>query len=143
MGKTAASLSGVFGGSQIDEALYEELESALLLADTGFAATQFLTDSLRKKAKSAGVTNPVALKNLLIAELGRPVAAAAKTAGHRPAHAHRHHGGRRQRARARPLPLANSPTIWRKKGPAFCWPLPTPSAQPPANNSASGQTATP
>ena len=69
LGKTAASLSGVFGGSQIDEALYEELESALLLADTGFAATQFLTDSLRKKAKSAGVTNPVALKNLLIAEL--------------------------------------------------------------------------
>ena len=69
LGKTAASLSGVFGGSQIDEALYEELESALLLADTGVAATQFLTDTLRKKAKSAGVTNPVALKNLLIAEL--------------------------------------------------------------------------
>ena len=69
LGKTAASLSGVFGGSQIDEALYEELESALLLADAGVAATQFLTDTLRRKAKSAGLTHPVALKNLLIAEL--------------------------------------------------------------------------
>jgi len=69
LGKTAASLSGVFGGSKIDEALYEELESALLMADAGVSATEFLTDTLRKKAKSAGVTHPVALKNLLIAEL--------------------------------------------------------------------------
>jgi fused signal recognition particle receptor len=69
LGKTAASLSGVFGGSKIDEALYEELESALLMADAGVSATQFLTDTLRKRAKAAGVTHPVALKNLLIAIL--------------------------------------------------------------------------
>ena len=69
LGKTAASLSGVFGGARVDEALYEELESALLMADAGVSATQFLTDTLRKKAKAAGVTHPVALKNLLIAIL--------------------------------------------------------------------------
>ena len=76
LGKTAASLSGVFGGAKIDEALYEELESALLMADAGVPATQFLTDTLRKKAKAAGVTHPVALKNLLIsilAELLQPL----------------------------------------------------------------------
>ncbi len=76
LGKTAASLSGVFGGAKIDEALYEELESALLMADAGVSATQFLTDTLRKKAKAAGVTHPVALKNLLIsilAELLQPL----------------------------------------------------------------------
>jgi fused signal recognition particle receptor len=76
LGKTAASLSGVFGGSKIDEELYEELESALLMADAGVSATQFLTDTLRKRAKAAGVTHPVALKNLLIsilAELLQPL----------------------------------------------------------------------
>ena len=69
LGKTASSISGVFGGSQIDEALFEDLESALLMADAGVAATQHLTAALRKKAKSAGVTHPTALKNILIAEL--------------------------------------------------------------------------
>nr|WP_315465175.1 signal recognition particle-docking protein FtsY [uncultured Rhodoferax sp.] len=69
LGKTASSISGVFGGSQIDEALYEDLESALLMADAGVSATQLLTDALRKKVKATGVTHPTALKNILIAEL--------------------------------------------------------------------------
>jgi len=69
LGKTASSISGVFGGSQIDEALYEDLEGALLMADAGVAATQLLTDALRKKVKATGVTHPTALKNILIAEL--------------------------------------------------------------------------
>jgi fused signal recognition particle receptor len=69
LGKTASSISGVFGGSQIDEALYEDLESALLMADAGVAATELLVGSLRKRVKASGVTHPVALKNILIAEL--------------------------------------------------------------------------
>jgi fused signal recognition particle receptor len=69
LGKTASSISGVFGGSQIDEALYEDLESALLMADAGVAATERLVGELRKKVKTSGVTHPVALKNILIAEL--------------------------------------------------------------------------
>jgi fused signal recognition particle receptor len=69
LGKTASSISGVFGGSQIDEALYENLESALLMADAGVAATELLTAALRNKVKSSGITHPVALKNALIAEL--------------------------------------------------------------------------
>jgi fused signal recognition particle receptor len=69
LGKTASSISGVFGGSQIDEALYENLESALLMADTGVAATEFLLADLRRKVASSGITHPTALKNVLIASL--------------------------------------------------------------------------
>jgi fused signal recognition particle receptor len=69
LGKTASSISGVFGGSQIDEALYEDLEGALLMADAGVAATELLVGTLRKRVKTSGVTHPVALKNILIAEL--------------------------------------------------------------------------
>lgn len=69
LGKTASSISGVFGGSQIDEALYEDLESALLMADAGVTATEHLTNALRRKVKASGVTHPIALKNILIAEL--------------------------------------------------------------------------
>ncbi len=69
LGKTANSISGVFGGAQINEALYEDLESALLMADTGVAATEFLLADLRRKVKDSGITHPVALKNVLIASL--------------------------------------------------------------------------
>ena len=69
LGKTANSISGVFGGSQINEALYEDLESALLMADTGVAATETLLADLRNKVKTNGITHPVALKNVLIASL--------------------------------------------------------------------------
>ena len=69
MGKTASSISRVFLGTQIDEALYEDLESALLMADTGVAATQYVLDELRRKVRDSGVTHPVALKNILIATL--------------------------------------------------------------------------
>ena len=40
--KTGSSLSQVFTGTKIDDALYEELESALLMADAGVAATEAL-----------------------------------------------------------------------------------------------------
>ena len=69
LGKTANSISGVFGGTQINEALYEDLESALLMADTGVAATETLLADMRNKVKTNGITHPVALKNVLIASL--------------------------------------------------------------------------
>jgi len=65
LGKTAGSISTVFGGSVIDEALYESLEDALLMADAGVPATQYLLTELRRKVKDSGVTHPVALKNIL------------------------------------------------------------------------------
>ena len=44
--KTGSSIATVFTGTQIDDALYEELEEALLLADTGVKATQWLLQDL-------------------------------------------------------------------------------------------------
>ena len=69
LGKTASSISGVFGGSQIDEVLYEKLEDALLMADAGVTATEFLVSELRSTVKDSGITHPVALKNVLVAKL--------------------------------------------------------------------------
>ena len=40
--KTGSSISTVFIGTQIDDALYEDLETALLMADAGVPATEFL-----------------------------------------------------------------------------------------------------
>ena len=69
LGKTASSISTVFGGSIIDEALYESLEDALLMADAGVPATQYLLAEVRRKVNTSGVTHPVAMKNILVAVL--------------------------------------------------------------------------
>ena len=87
LGKTAGSISTVFGGSVIDEALYENLEDALLMADTGVPATQYLLTELRRKVKDSGVTHPIALKNILIAlltELLQPLQKPLVIGEHRP-----------------------------------------------------------
>jgi len=76
LGRTASGLARVFGGSQVDEALYEDLEGALLMADAGVAATSFLIAELRKRARSAAVSEPEVLKSLLVqvlAELLQPL----------------------------------------------------------------------
>ena len=55
--------------------LYEELESALLLADTGVKATGHLLDEVRRKVASSGATRPVQVKNILadaLAQLRAP-----------------------------------------------------------------------
>ncbi|MBC7599916.1 MAG: signal recognition particle-docking protein FtsY [Polaromonas sp.] len=65
LNKTGASISGVFTGNRIDDALYEDLESALLMADAGVGATAYLLDEVRQRVASSGVTHPVAVKNIL------------------------------------------------------------------------------
>ena len=52
--KTGSSIAQVFTGTQIDDALYEELESALLMADAGVRATEFLLGDLKRRVKEAG-----------------------------------------------------------------------------------------
>jgi fused signal recognition particle receptor len=64
--KTGSSISSVFTGTQIDEALYEDLETALLMADAGVAASNYLLGEVRRRVKESGVTHPVAVRNLLI-----------------------------------------------------------------------------
>ena len=64
--KTGGSIASVFTGTQIDDALYEELETALLMADTGVKATEHLLLDLKARVKAAKATDPVAVKALLI-----------------------------------------------------------------------------
>ena len=63
--KTGGSIAAVFTGTQIDEALYEELETALLMADTGVKATEHLLQDLKARVKAGKVTEPIAVKALL------------------------------------------------------------------------------
>ena len=63
--KTGAGIAQVFTGTRIDDALYEDLESALLLADTGMPATQYLLADLKRRVKDTKATDPAAVKSLL------------------------------------------------------------------------------
>ena len=67
--KTSSNIAQVFAGAQIDDQLYEELESALLLADTGVRATEFLLADVKRRVAASGATRPVQVKNILIASL--------------------------------------------------------------------------
>jgi len=85
--KTGSGISQVFTGGQIDDALYEELESALLMADTGVKATQKLLDEVRRRVQTSGATRPVQVKNILIdslTQLLRPLEKALVIGEHRP-----------------------------------------------------------
>jgi fused signal recognition particle receptor len=85
--KTGSSIAQVFTGTQIDDALYEELESALLMADAGVKATEFLLSDLKRRVKQAKSTDPRAVKELLadaIADLLTPLEQALQVGKHVP-----------------------------------------------------------
>jgi fused signal recognition particle receptor len=74
--KTGTSITSVFVAAKIDDALYEELEAALLMADAGVKATEFLLDDLKRRVKATRATDPAAVRLLLIdavAELLKPL----------------------------------------------------------------------
>ncbi|MDR5876890.1 signal recognition particle-docking protein FtsY [Caballeronia sp. LZ032] len=76
LSKTSSNLTGIFVSAKIDEDLYEELETALLMSDAGIDATEFLLESLREKVRSERLTEAsqvkAALRELLI-DLLRPL----------------------------------------------------------------------
>ena len=79
--KTGSGIAQVFTGTRIDDALYEDLESALLMADTGVAAAEHLLADLKRRVKDAKATDPAAVKGLLadalaalLAPLEKPLA---------------------------------------------------------------------
>ena len=61
----AKSLAGVFGGGQIDEDLYEELETVLLTSDMGIEATEFLMTDVRKRESLKGLKDGSELRQAL------------------------------------------------------------------------------
>lgn len=69
LSKTSSNLTTLFVGAKIDDALYEELESALLMSDAGVDATQFLLDALKRKVKTEKLTEAAQVKTALRALL--------------------------------------------------------------------------
>jgi fused signal recognition particle receptor len=87
LANTRSRLSGLFGGGKIDEALFEELETALLASDAGLEATQFLVASLRECSRSRRLQTVAELKSELLAiltELLAPLEATLDVLTHKP-----------------------------------------------------------
>ncbi|NSX06413.1 signal recognition particle-docking protein FtsY [Cupriavidus gilardii] len=76
LSKTSRGISTLFVGVKVDEALFEELETALLMADAGVEATEYLLGELRRRVRSERIDTAegvrVALRELLT-ELLRPL----------------------------------------------------------------------
>ena len=80
LGKARSQFAGYVGNvlsrSSIDNATWDDLEEALILADVGVGVTTELLDDLRSRVKSDGITNPqqliAALKGDLLAALEGP-----------------------------------------------------------------------
>jgi fused signal recognition particle receptor len=85
--KTGSNIATVFTGTRIDDELYEELETALLMADTGVKATEHLLQDLKRRVKEAKATEPAQVKGLLaeaIADLLAPLQKPLEVGAHQP-----------------------------------------------------------
>ena len=74
LGKTRKNILGsvdsVLGAfTKIDEDLFEVLEEALIMADLGVQTTMDICDTLRKRVKREGVTDPSMIKHMLSEEI--------------------------------------------------------------------------
>jgi fused signal recognition particle receptor len=65
LSKTSSNIAGIFVATKIDEELYEELETALLMSDAGVEATEFLLESLREKVRAERLTDAQQVKTAL------------------------------------------------------------------------------
>lgn len=76
LSKTGQSLGGLFVGVKVDENLFEELETALIMADAGVEATNHLLTALRTKVRKDRLTDAEQVKAALrdiLAEHLRPL----------------------------------------------------------------------
>lgn len=62
----ADGLRSLFGGSNIDEDFYEELEEILIMADLGVGTTEDILTSLRAKVKEQKIKEPAECRQLLM-----------------------------------------------------------------------------
>ncbi|CAN5196907.1 hypothetical protein BH10PSE17_BH10PSE17_07750 [soil metagenome] len=73
LAKTGGSLTNLFVGATVDDALFEELESALLMADAGVDTATRMIDRLRLYVSTGRITDPdsvrIALRNQLAEHL--------------------------------------------------------------------------
>ena len=64
--RTGSHFASVFTGRVIDEKLYEELESALWMADAGVPATEHIMQRLKDAVRETGAREPSEVRALLI-----------------------------------------------------------------------------
>ncbi len=65
LSRTSSNIATLFTGTRIDDDLYDELESALLMADAGVEATQYLLDELKKQVKAGKLAEAAQVKAAL------------------------------------------------------------------------------
>ena len=65
LSKTSRNLGTLFVGVKVDEDLFEELETALLMADAGVEATEYLLGELRRRVKSERIETAEGVKAAL------------------------------------------------------------------------------
>ncbi|MDA7415571.1 signal recognition particle-docking protein FtsY [Xenophilus arseniciresistens] len=85
--KTGGGIQAVFVNAQIDDALYEELEDALLMADTGIPATTHILQDLKDRVWRTSATTPAAVRAQLVesvAEVLRPLQRPLEVGRHTP-----------------------------------------------------------
>jgi fused signal recognition particle receptor len=83
LGKTRSRLSGLFTDRNIDPALFEEIETALLASDAGTEATRFLLAGLRASRAKTAEQLKSALRAMLL-ELLAPLEQTLDFSGKRP-----------------------------------------------------------
>jgi fused signal recognition particle receptor len=69
LSRTSGNIATLFVGVKVDEALFEELETALLTSDTGVETTTFLLGALRERVRKERLTDPMQVKAALRALL--------------------------------------------------------------------------
>ena len=72
LSRTSGQLAGLFGLTRIDETLFEDLETALLTADTGIETTTWLLARLRERVKRERLETGEDVRQALRAILNRP-----------------------------------------------------------------------
>ncbi len=76
LSKTNRALIHLFSSAKMDESLFEALEDALLMADAGVAASDFLLQALRRKVRAEHIGDGEAARaalRALLAELLQPL----------------------------------------------------------------------
>jgi fused signal recognition particle receptor len=62
-------ITGLFDRSEIDEALYDDLEMLLIQADVGWDVSQQLVTDLRDRVQADGIVNPAGAREILRLEM--------------------------------------------------------------------------
>jgi fused signal recognition particle receptor len=76
LSKTRGNLVGLFSRTKIDEQLYEELESALIASDSGYATTQFVLTELKEVVRKQRLESSDQVRQalaLILTDLLRPL----------------------------------------------------------------------